>query len=431
MEQLYATFLACGGVVCTDTRQIQPNCLFVALKGEHFDANEMVEQALELGAGHILTANPAYCNHPKATVVDDTLATLQELARWHRRSLSIPVIGITGTNGKTTTKELIARVLGSAFRTFATHGNLNNHIGVPLSILSIGPDVQVAVIEMGANHVGEIRFLCTISQPYCGLITNVGKAHLEGFGSFEGVKQAKGELYQYLKERHGVIFISSDNAHLRNMLGPYEKLIAYGSGTNAGVRGLLGEGSDFLNVDWRTSSNLVRRIGTSLVGNYNFENVLAALAVGSYFKVPEDKMVQAIESYVPSNNRSQLTLTARNKVYIDAYNANPTSMGVALENFSRVPSDNKVVILGEMKELGADSHAEHANLLEQLRGYGFRKVYLVGACFEAFVAQYPECRFVATTTQLAELLARETIDQSVVLVKGSRSNRLETIVPLL
>ncbi len=431
MKNLYEIYLRCGKVG-TDTRSIEPGSLFFALKGENFDANQMVGEALAHGAGHVVTNNRLFEGDARVTCVDDPLLMLQELAAYHRAQLKIPVIGITGTNGKTTTKELVRQVLASHFKTYATGGNLNNHIGVPLTLLSIDSSYEMAVVEMGANHQGEIGFLCSIANPSHGLITNVGKAHLEGFGSFEGVKKTKGELYHHLKQNGGMVFINGGNQHLVEMLGSYEGTIFYGTDDTCFVSGKVVPGEDdFLNLEWRNRDGQSHHVTTQLLGAYNLENVLAAIAVALYFKVPVEKINDAIASYAPSNNRSQKMVTSRNTIFMDAYNANPSSLSLAIDNFRAAHGDQKLLILGGMKELGADSPQEHKTILHKLLEAGFGDVLLVGEEFFALENQFGQFKYFRNTADLCLHLEAIAPSDRVILVKGSRSNQLEKVLPYL
>lgn len=430
MNKLYEIYKQCGSI-STDTRNIAGGSLFFALKGDNFDANEMVEQALENGAGHVVSSNRKWDGDSRVTIVDDTLKTLQELASFHRSQLSIPIIGITGTNGKTTTKELVNAVLSSQLSCYATKGNLNNHIGVPLSLLSIKQEHEIAVIEMGANHPGEIAFLCSIARPTHGLITNVGKAHLEGFGSFEGVKRTKKELYDHLKECRGTVFINSANTHLAQMLGNYDNVFRYCVDGDADVVGEESQSdNDFLNLRWRIRNGQFNRVKTNLLGGYNIENVLAAIAVGTFFNVSAGQIDGAVTNYFPSNNRSQKIETGKNVVFMDAYNANPSSMALSIGNFAKSKGSNKVLVIGGMKELGADSEAEHLSVLQQIVDCGFSDVVLVGKEFGAFAGRFGKFRYFDSTGELCDFLQQRNYEGMTVLVKGSRSNQLEKTIPL-
>src|SRR5690606_7899062 len=343
--------------VCTDTRNILPDSIFFALKGERFNANTFAEEALSLGARYVVIDEAQYQKDERYILVDDVLQALQQLANHHRKQLHIPFIGVTGTNGKTTTKELLYAVLSQKFRVLATKGNLNNHIGVPLTLLSISEDVEAAIIEMGANHPEEIAFLCGLAEPTHGLITNVGKAHLEGFGSFEGVKKTKGELYDYLKSHDGVLFLQADNAHLVEMeqARGVNKVVRYGFSEGNDIIGRLEIANPFLTVSWHKNGGTDYKITTHLTGSYNTENILAAVAVGDYFGLTATEINAGVEGYVPTNNRSQITKTADNTVIADYYNANASSMAAALDNIAVIAGNKKVIILGDMFEMGEES----------------------------------------------------------------------------
>ena len=415
IKALYDIFLQSAGV-CTDTRTLRKNQLFFALKGENFDGNRFALQALEKGASYAVAGEDLQAEDPRLIKVPDTLETLKALAAYHRRQLRIPVIGLTGTNGKTTTKELIKTALGAAYRVSATEGNLNNEIGVPLTVLKIGPRAQIAIVEMGASHPEDLKPLLAVAQPNLGLITNVGKAHLEGFGSYEGVKHAKGLLYDYLKEHDGVVFANADDPVLQEMLAQ-RGLEAIGY-TKEGIKVTA---DPFLEMEWEDAS-----LQTQLVGAYNAANVLAALKLAWYFDVPREDALQAIASYVPSNNRSQLVKTEKNTLIVDAYNANPSSMGVALDNLAQMKG-RKVAMLGDMRELGADAAAEHDRIVARLEGL---EAYLVGEEFTRAAAGKPYKTF-ATSEDLAKYLAEHPLEGCTILLKGSHSISMEKIIPSL
>ncbi|MDD4922297.1 MAG: UDP-N-acetylmuramoyl-tripeptide--D-alanyl-D-alanine ligase [Bacteroidales bacterium] len=427
IESLYSLYLA-NPVVTTDSRNCPKNSIFIALKGGNFNGNSFARQALELGCSYAVVDEPDAVTDERILLVEDCLKTLQNLASYHRQQYKIPVIGITGTNGKTTTKELMAAVLSQKYNVLYTLGNLNNHIGVPLTLLRLTKEHEIAVIEMGANHPGEIRELVEIVDPGYGLITNVGKAHLEGFGSFEGVIKTKGELYDYLRAKGGKIFINMEN--------PYLKSIAKGIthikyATSAGYE-LWGEAiscSPFLKLRWfsdyRENPNETQ---TNLIGSYNLENALAAICVGREFNVENDQIRCALEDYVPSNNRSQLKQTAQNTLIIDAYNANPTSMTAAIKNFQQYDAPKKAVILGSMKELGAQSEAEHKELAFHIAESNFDRVFLIGDEFRQANSDYPIFENAAVFT---DYLKEQPLLGYTILIKGSRGNQLESIVPFL
>ena len=422
VEEIYSKFKECGGVT-TDSRKCGPGLMFFALKGERFDGNEFVRGALEQGCPYAVMDNAGLYDaaDSRMILVDSVLDTLQKVAAHHRRELGTPVIGITGTNGKTTTKELTNAVMSAAYNVLCTQGNLNNSIGVPLTVLGLKSEHRYAIVEMGASHPGDIKELVEVSQPDYGLITNVGKAHLLGFGSFEGVKRTKGELYDWLREHNGTAFVNRDNVHLQQMCAGLP-LIEYGK---PGQEGLLVEGevlecNPFVKFRWRSKGGDWHIVQTSLIGAYNVDNALAAITIGLRFGVSEDKASAAVAGYVPQNNRSQLTETGRNHLVVDAYNANPTSMAAAIENFSMMKADNKMLILGDMRELGEVSEAEHRNIVELLKEKGFTKVWLVGSEF-AKVAQESEFRLFADVEAVNDALRIEPLNGYNILIKGSNS----------
>ena len=430
MTDLYSKYVESGFKVTTDSRAVSGGEIFFALRGENFDGNDYALKALELGAScAVVNEDAALGDDPRLFRVPDPFTSLKYLAMEHRSNLEIPVIGLTGTNGKTTTKNLIAAVLASKYKVTATEGNLNNDIGVPLSLLKITPETEIAVIEMGANHPDDIAKLVQVSRPDYGLITNVGKAHLLGFGSFEGVKAAKGELYKWLGSHPGsLIFLNADDPDLREMAAAqpchcYEYGIKY-----QGAEVLPSDADEpFLRI--LIDGRLVR---THLVGAYNATNVLAALAVGEYFGVRKDLAAAAVEAFVPTNNRSQMTRTERNTLIVDAYNANPSSMAAALDNFALVQSDCKVALLGDMRELGDDSLQEHVNVVRRVRELGVR-AFLVGDEFRGALDACPPAQemWFASSGELASYLSENPLRGAVVLVKGSRGIQMEKTLPAL
>ena len=438
MEQLYAKYLACGCKVTTDSRAIRGGEIFFALRGENFDGNNYALKALEAGAAWAVVNEdagweemPDRVGHDKLIKVADPFKTLQELAIWHRthvRDGKLPVLGLTGTNGKTTTKNLIAAVLAKKYRVTATQGNLNNDIGVPLSLLSITPDTEMAVIEMGANHPDDIAKLVKVSQPDYGLITNVGRAHLLGFGSFEGVKAAKGELYKWLGAHRGsLIFLNEDDADLREM--------AAGQPCHTFGYGLEYQHAEILPATPQEPFLRIRLgdavIASHLVGAYNATNILAALAVGEYFGVPRADAIAAIAEFVPDNNRSQMVRTEANTLIVDAYNANPSSMRAALENFGHVEAAHKLALLGDMRELGAESLEEHKKIVLQLREAGI-PACLVGEEFQKALSALPgDEAWFPSSEALAEHLAAHPVHDAMILVKGSRGIQMEKVLSAL
>ena len=429
ISELYSLFLASEGVN-TDTRTIRPGEIFVALKGENFDGNAYAAQALENGAAYAVVNDYAEGDDPRLIRFPDALQALKELAACHRKHLDIPVIGLTGTNGKTTTKELIREVLATHFTVAATQGNLNNDIGVPRTVLSIGADADIAVVEMGANHPDDISALTWVSQPDYGLITNVGKAHLLGFGSFEGVKKAKGQLYDWLSEHDGQAFVNVDDDNLYGMaVSRPLSIIPYGvAGEDAEILPTSAE-NPFLRMSIGGEV-----LDTKLVGAYNAANVMAALAVGRQFGIPLKDGLAAIAAYTPSNNRSQMTRTERNVIIEDAYNANPSSMAAALDNFALLQSDCKIVMLGDMRELGEDSVKEHVKILKKLDDCGLTHACLVGDEFRKALEETgtPEyVKWFATSDDLAAALTERPLTGATVLVKGSNSMRMGKVIPTL
>ncbi|NGM65681.1 UDP-N-acetylmuramoyl-tripeptide--D-alanyl-D-alanine ligase [Sphingobacterium sp. SGR-19] len=431
IEQLYSLYKEHFSV-STDTRNIIPDSIFFALKGERFNANEFAGQALASGAKWAVVDEAKYATDERYILVENVLATLQDLARYHRGQLNIPFIGITGTNGKTTTKELLHAVLSQRFKTYATKGNLNNHIGVPLTVLSINDNIEMAVIEMGANHQEEIAFLCDIARPTHGLITNVGKAHLEGFGSFEGVKKAKGELYDFLKTHDGVLFLQGDNEHLREMeiQRGISKIVRYGFSSANDVIGRLEYANPLLCVSWKTGDTEVyQTTQTQLTGSYNTENILAAVAVGHYFGIDDDHINQGIEAYAPTNNRSQITKTIHNTIIADYYNANVSSMEAALANIAVIEAEHKVIILGDMFELGDDATKEHRYVVDKALAIDADRTIFVGEAFYAH--QNTKAEFYETTDNAKEALREHPVVNSTILLKASRGMAFEKLMETL
>ncbi len=438
-EELYQIFKK-HPAISTDTRKIIPGGLFFALKGEKFDANTFAPQAIEAGAAYAIIDNPAYKQGEKYLLVDDVLTALQDLARYHRKQLNIPVIGLTGTNGKTTTKELINAVLSQHFKTAFTQGNLNNHIGVPLTILTIDDTHQMAVIEMGANHQKEIGFLCTISQPTHGLITNVGKAHLEGFGGVEGVKKGKGELYDYLKETGGTVFIDTDSPDLIEMQLKRDLGNVYDYGTNPVinyVHGNLIGNEPYLSLSWAQHHGETQKVNSQLTGEYNLSNILAAICIGCYFKLNPNEINTGISGYQPKNNRSQIVQTATNILICDYYNANPSSMFVAIENIGKLTADRKVLILGDMFEMGDEAATEHGAVIKKAmdtpvdeRIFIGKEFFAIGQEDNPWLAGGGEPVFYETAEEAIEGLKENPITCSTILIKGSRGMALERLVEL-
>ncbi len=430
IESLYKIYLN-HPQISTDTRKISKGCIFFALKGDNFDANTFAAQALESGAAYAVIDNEEYEQGNNYILVKDVLTTLQDLARYHRKQLTIPFIGITGTNGKTTTKELMRSVLSQRFSTYATIGNLNNHIGVPLTILSITSDIEIAIIEMGANHQQEIAFLCGIAHPTHGLITNVGKAHLEGFGGFEGVKKGKGELYDFLKIFNGTAFINQENEHLTQMskFRNLQKIVGYGNAEGSQLKGRIIENNPLLTINWiyRGEDYIVK---TGLTGIYNLENILAAICVGLHFGLNSAEINTGIELYLPGNNRSQVSKTERNTLICDYYNANPSSMAVALENFQNIQADKKVLILGDMFELGEESAEEHLTVLKKAADTQADNRIFIGKQFFAQKGNF-DADFFESTDDAAKAIRKQELTGATILIKGSRGMQLEQLAGLL
>lgn len=410
-------------VIETDTRKLKPGALFFALQGPNFNGNAYAEEALAAGAPFAVVDDPVYARNDRILLVPDVLQTLQELARYHRRQFSIPFLAITGSNGKTTTKELVSAVLSARYKTYTTRGNLNNHIGIPLTLLSIRKDAEMAVIEMGANHQQEIASYCRFTEPTHGLITNCGKAHLEGFGGEAGVRKGKGELYDFLRMHHGTAFVMWDYPYLRTMSAGIPEVITYGS-QEATVSGRITRNTPYLSVEAHIANTSIS-IQSQLVGEYNLPNILAAVTVGHYFQVPPDDIQKAIERYTPSNSRSQLVEKQGNRFILDAYNANPTSMRAAIENFAALPYPNKVLLLGAMAELGTESESEHRAIIELIGKYTWKEVVLVGGDF--LKIEHPYLEFNGAT-EAAIWFQKQQFQDCCFLVKGSRSMQMEKVV---
>ena len=422
IEELYSRFLVCG-TVTTDSRHCPQGSMFIALKGETFNGNAFAAQALVQGCRYAVVDEPEYARGESYILVDDCLQVLQQLANYHRRQLKTPIIGITGTNGKTTTKELVSSVLSKKYKVLFTQGNLNNHIGVPLTLLRLNKEHEMAVVEMGANHPGEIKALVQIAEPDYGLITNVGKAHLLGFGSFEGVIKTKGELYDFLREKgNATIFIQNENSYL-NAIAHGLHCVRYGQASGLFVSGKLLSCSPFLAFEWMSEGNTYP-VQTHLIGAYNLDNALASVAIGKYFDVAPEDICEALSTYMPQNNRSQLVDTGRNKLIVDAYNANPTSMMAALENFRQVQAPHKMVILGDMKELGEVSLEEHRKIVGFLDGCRFDRVMLAGPEFKAVASAYEHFDNVDA---VKEALEKSKPVGFTILIKGSNSMKLSQL----
>lgn len=421
MSNLYEKFKECTGVA-TDTRKDLRDTLFFCLRGETFDGNEFAPLAIEKGAKYVVVDNKKFASLPQAISVEDTLNALQALAHEHRTQLATPLIALTGSNGKTTTKELIYSVLNQSFRALKTEGNLNNHIGVPLTLLRLTPDTDIAIVEMGANHPGEIAALCQIADPDFGYITNFGRAHLEGFGSFEGVVKAKSELYNYLKKKGKRIFFCQDNELQADLLKDYSETYCFSLEGNekAPLQLAVKEHVSFVQLAWGETT-----IPTHLIGKYNALNAAAAICIGNYFKLSKEAITRGIEGYVPSNNRSQFVQKDRgNQILMDAYNANPTSMHAAIEAFGEIKAPHKVLILGDMKELGAYSQKEHQQLVDDIAAYSWDAVLLLGDNFYQTQTNFMKFK---TLTEINDYLRQHPFSDTFFLIKGSRSMTMEKI----
>lgn len=424
-ERLYEKFLQ-AGAISTDTRQIPAGSIFFALRGEKFNANEFANEALAKGASFVVIDDAAFATDDRCILVKDTLTALQDLARHHRKQMTIPVIGLTGSNGKTTSKELLNAVLSKKYKTFATKGNLNNHIGVPLSILSINQSIELAVIEMGANHVGEIALLCSIANPTHGFITNIGKAHIGTFGGFENIIRGKSELYQHLLTHDGVVFINSQNPIFTNMAKRFAKPYFYPAAGDYYQASFL-DADPF--IRYKAENGEV--VQTQLMGAYNFENIAAALCIGKYFEVDGNIANAAVAEYVPGNMRSQVIKKGSNTIILDAYNANPSSMEAAIENLATIKASRKVVILGDMFELEEEAEAEHKKIGELLSAKKFDQVLFCGNLMKSANAVYEKGKLFEKKDQLIEYLKANPIHNATVLVKASRGIGLEAIVEYL
>ena len=424
IEKIYELYKK-AYTVTTDSRTITPGCVFVALKGEHFDGNDFALKVAEEGvAACVIADRKDLPKHERLFVVEDSLKCLQELAHYHRKQLGTPIIGITGTNGKTTTKELLSAVLAKKYNIIFTQGNFNNQLGVPLTLLRIKPETEMAVVEMGASHPGDIDELTAIGEPNYGIITNIGRAHLEGFGGYEGVIRTKNEMYKYIAAHKGMLFVNHDNELLMGLAKDIKK-VTYGANEDADVKGGILSANPYLSVEWNG-----KKIDTQLVGDYNFENVMAAICIGTYFKVTGNDIIEALSSYCPTNNRSQVIETGRNRVVMDAYNANPTSMAHALKNFRNICGDCNVLILGDMLELGEESEKEHKAIIELLKDLNFQLVFLVGSEFAKVAANSLFFR-VKDVDDLIRYITLNPISGYDILVKGSNSIHLNKIIDSL
>ena len=405
-----------------DTRKVEKGDMFFALKGPNFNANHFAKQAIDEGAAYAIVDEEINLADKKIIKTDNVLVALQQLAKHHREQFNIPFIAITGSNGKTTTKELVHEVLSTTYKTYTTEGNLNNHIGIPLTILKIGLDAEIAVIEMGANHQKEIEGYCLYTIPTHGLITNIGKAHLEGFGGIEGVKKGKGELFDFLKKNNGTAFVNCDDDYLKEISAGI-KNITYGT-SEGFITGKATMGTSFLEVEITNGASM-GTIKTQLVGQYNLPNVIAAVTIGNHFNVTDEKMKTAIENYTPSNSRSQLIKQGGNTIILDAYNANPASMKAAIENFAQMQGDNKILLLGSMMELGHESEREHTEIIKLIDKYKWKDVILVGNNFKGTKHAYT---YLETSLIAKKWLKDQHFQNSQLLVKGSRSMQMEKVL---
>ncbi len=431
ISELYQIYQA-HPTITTDSRDCPQGSIFLALKGTSFDGNKFADMALEKGCAYVIVDEKEYTKEGDARyiLVDDCLTTFKALAREHRRHFDIPVVGITGTNGKTTTKELVSAVLSEKYNVMFTQGNFNNDVGVPKTLFRLAPEHEIAVVEMGASHPGDIQKLVEYVEPTCGMITNVGRAHLQGFGSFEGVKKTKGELYDFLSAHDALVFINADNEHLMQMAEErnINRLVTYGKGEDCDIWGDVVSCAPFLKFRWRTEGMEWHEVQTHLIGSYNIDNMLAAITIGLHFDVKPQQIDHALENYIPSNNRSQLEETAHNKLIVDAYNANPSSMAAAIENFRLMDVPNKMAILGDMRELGEVSNQEHQKVVEQLKSAGLKNTWLVG---EEFSKTTTDFRTFKDVEEVKEAIKKEQPLDHYILIKGSNGIKLFELPALL
>lgn len=427
IEEIYKLFLN-HPTISTDSRNVKDKSLFFALKGENFNGNQYAEDAINKGASYAFVDEKKYQTRENIILVDHALRALQHLANYHRKKLGIPILGITGTNGKTTTKELVSAVLAKKFKVTFTQGNLNNHIGVPLTLLSMNADTEFGVVEMGANHPGEIAELCSIANPDFGIITNIGQAHLEGFGSFEGVIKTKSELYRFLEKKEGIVFYNSDNPLLEELGRKIKNRISFGK-KDASFTGESIQSPPFMHIKANFAKGVLY-LNSNLIGDFNFENILGAACIGNYFEVDPLDIQQALKNYQPSNNRSQLIKKGKFKIIMDAYNANPTSMTASIKSFLNNVGGEKHLILGDMLELGAYSEAEHKKIIELIPLEIEACTYLVGEQFEN-AAQNSEVKTFTTVEELKAFLRKKPIKKGNILIKGSRGIQLEKILDVL
>lgn len=425
IANLHSLFLDCS-CISTDTRKIEKNCLFVALKGDNFDANTYAKEAIEKGAKYVVIDDPNYFIERRTLLVENSLVALQELAKFHRTYLGLPIIALTGSNGKTTTKELIHAVLSKKHNTLATIGNLNNHIGVPLTLLRFTKETEIGIVEMGANHQKEIEFLCQIAKPDYGYITNFGKAHLEGFGGVEGVIKGKSEMYDYLKNNNKIVFVNLDDAIQKEKSTPIKNYSFSLNDFTADVKISNIEANPMVKITYNNKT-----IHSHLIGIYNANNINAAICIGHYFNISDELIKEAIEQYIPENNRSQLIQKNSNEIILDAYNANPSSMSAAITNFLQLEKRNKIAILGDMFELGEESLTEHKKIIQLLENESDTITYFIGKDFYANQIQNPHIKFFESFENFAEFLKSNIPTTSLLLIKGSRGMALERILSIL
>ncbi len=423
IAQLYQKFRASSSI-STDTRKLTKDCMYFALKGDNFDGNKFVSQAFEAGAKYCVVDDKKAVINQNCLLVEDTLTVLQQLANYHRKEIKIPIISLTGSNGKTTTKELIQTVLATTYNVKATKGNLNNHIGVPLTLLTFS-SLDFGIVEMGANHLKEIQFLCSIAEPDFGLITNFGKAHLEGFGSLEGIIQGKSELYDYLIANKKSVFINTDDIKQVQQIGAYSKVINFGSSPNNDHTIKFENANPFVTLSYNDT-----RIESQLIGDYNYSNIACAIAIGEYFKVTSENIKKAIENYQPKNNRSEIIEKNSTKIILDAYNANPTSMLAALKNFKQLEAENKYLFLGDMFELGNEAETEHQAIVDYVEKHFNSNTYLIGENFNKTKTSLLIHKF-STFEDLKPHLKQQNLDNCSILIKGSRGMALERILELI
>ena len=425
IQKIHKLFLI-NNSVSIDTRNIKANDIFFAIKGLNFDGNKFANQAIKNGASLVVSDDLEISKiSNKIIYVNDTIKTLQELANFHRKFINTKIIAITGSNGKTTSKELMLNVLSKRYKTIATKGNLNNHLGVPLTILSMSKETQIGIVEMGANHLKEIDFLCEIAEPDFGYITNFGNAHLEGFKSLDGVIKGKSELYDYLRINNKLIFYNSENKKQSNLINSYTNTFSYGFSTNSNC--VINNSNSLNTVDVEYKNELIK---STIYGGYNFENICIAIAVGEYFDVGFEQIKKGIESYLPENNRSQITITDSNTVVLDAYNANPTSMKLAIESFCKTSYTNKMIIVGDMFELGKDSNKYHQEITDSLESISDTKIYIVGKDFSK-TNHSKKIKSFPSTEELINNISKLNISNYSILIKGSRAMQLEKIVEFI